>query len=374
MTPLEHKIRARIRRDGPIGIGAYMAAVLGDAEHGYYRRRDRFGVEGDFTTAPEISQVFGELIGLWCAVTWRQMESPAPVRLVELGPGRGTLMADALRAARVVPAFIDAVDLHLVETSELLRGRQRQALADAPVRRLRWHGRFDRVPRGPMLLLANEFFDALPIEQYVRTRSGWRRVSVGLDGESGGLRFVRDGAVADADIPPSIRDAPPGSVCEAGPQREALVHDIGARLARDGGAALIVDYGPARSAAGDTLQAVRRHRYCDVLADPGEVDVTAHVDFEALGGAAAAAGARVHGPLPQGLFLDRLGLRTRARRLAAENPARAGDIRSGCRRLSDPARMGVLFKALALTHPGLPAPAGFEETPGDARAAEEGPC
>lgn len=368
MTPLEKEIRTIISRDGPISVADYMALALGHPEHGYYRSRDPFGVDGDFITAPEVSQVFGELLGLWCAVTWRQMGAPAALRLVELGPGRGTLMADALRAARAVPDFLAAAELHLVETSPALRARQHETLHHA---RPAWHESLSQVPDGPMLLIANEFFDALPVQQFVRTNGAWHRrcVDIGDRGEGDergeGLRFVlSDAAARDDEIAPTADDAddaPDGAVRETCREGAALAAEIGARLAASGGAALIVDYGPARSAAGESLQAVRAHAPHHVLDDPGEADLTAHVDFEALKAAAVKAGATVFGPVPQGAFLARLGIDARAERLCAgAMRADADHIRSGCRRLTDLAAMGALFKAMCLTAPGMPPPAGFE--------------
>ncbi len=359
MTPLEQEIHAIIRRDGPISVADYMALALGHPEHGYYRKGDPFGLEGDFITAPEISQVFGELLGLWCAVTWRQMGAPARVKLVELGPGRGTLMADVLRAVATVPRFLAAAEVHLVETSPALRARQRQALGILPVA---WHDTFADVPGGPMLLLANEFFDALPVQQLVRQGGAWRRRRIDIDGTGSGLCFVVSSeTIADADIPDAMREAPDGAVCEICRDGIDLAAEIGARLAAGGGAALIVDYGPARSAAGDSLQAVRGHRKHDVLSAPGDADLTAHVDFESLAAAAQREGAVAHGPVIQGAFLTRLGIEARADGLcagAARDEARK--IRSGCRRLTDPTAMGMLFKAMVICAPGLPVPAGFE--------------
>ncbi len=355
MTPIERRIRERIARGGPIPVAEYMAIALGDPEHGYYRTRDPLGAGGDFITAPEISQVFGELIGLWCVVTWRAMDAPDPVRLIELGPGRGTLMVDALRAAAGVPEFTAAAAIHLVETSPALRDRQRDALAAA---RPTWHDEMGDIPDGPCLVIANEFFDALPVEQFERTPDGWRRRCIGVDDAAGTLCFVlSDG---EWEPPAPFRDAPPGVPCEVRPEADRLAGDIARRITRDGGAALIIDYGHAARAPGETLQAVRRHRFDDVLARPGLADLTAHVDFEALSEAARMAGADVHGPLAQGTFLDRLGLGARMRRLCDGAPERAEDIRSRCRRLSDPAEMGELFKVVAITPPGSAAPAGFE--------------
>lgn len=360
MTPLEQEIHAKIHRDGPISVAEYMALALGHPEYGYYRSRDPFGVHGDFTTAPEISQVFGELLGLWCAVTWRQMGVPDQVRLVELGPGRGTLMADALRAAATVPEFRAAADIHLVETSPALRKCQSDTLGAANVT---WHDSFDLVPGGPMLLLANEFFDALPVQQYVQTGGSWRRRHVDIDSTGNGLRFVlSDDAAPDADLPAAARQADEGMVCEICRDGIALAAEIGERLEAQGGAALIIDYGPARSGPGDSLQAVRGHAVHDVLREPGSADLTAHVDFESLARSALSSGASAYGPVLQGTFLKRLGIEARMEGLCDNAPPhRARDIRSGCRRLTDPTAMGMLFKAMALSAPGLPIPAGFEQ-------------
>ncbi len=359
MTPLEHEIHTIIRRDGPISVADYMALALGHPEHGYYRTRDPFGVHGDFTTAPEISQVFGELLGLWCAVTWRQMGAPDPVRLVELGPGRGTLMADALRAAATVPEFHTAADIHLVETSPTLRKSQRKTLAAVG---LTWHDTLDGVPCGPMLVLANEFFDALPVQQFVRQDGAWRRRHIDIDSEENRLCFVLSDHIAgDADLPEAVRGAGEGAMSEICRDGLKLAGEIGARLGADGGAALIIDYGPSQSGAGDSLQAVRGHAVHNVLLEPGSADLTAHVDFQSLAGAAQETGAAAYGPVPQGTFLKRLGIDARVDGLCdAVAPHQAGDIRTACRRLTNPTAMGMLFKAMALTAPGLPAPAGFE--------------
>lgn len=360
MTRIEHRIRDRIAADGPIPVAEFMALATGDPVDGYYATRDPFGAAGDFITAPEISQVFGELIGLWCAVAWQQMGAPGRVVLAELGPGRGTLMADAIRAAGTAPAFLEAAEIHLVETSPALRARQRETLgATATV----WHDHLDDVPPGPILLIANEFFDALPIEQFVRTDDGWRRRCVGLDASSEELCFVTANGppVDETVIPEPMRRVAPGEICEINPPATALAADIGRRLAQYGGAALIIDYGPAASAPGDSLQAVSRQRYHDVLADPGEADITAHVDFQALAKAATAGGATAFGPIPQGVFLGRLGIEQRCEILAnSAGPEQVAALRDSCRRLTDRDRMGMLFKALALTGPDAAAPAGFE--------------
>ena len=358
MTPLEKRIRDRIAARGPIAVSDYMSMALGDPEFGYYATRDPFGAAGDFITAPEISQVFGELIGLWCAIAWEQAGAPDRAVLVELGPGRGTLMADALRAAAMSPPFAAAIELHLVETSPKLRDRQRAALGG---RKVTWHDRFDDIPAGPLFLIANEFFDALAIDQYVKTKSGWRRRGVALNSNSGALCF----AVLDSPrriVPEALENAPIGAILETSPTALALAGVIGRRLAECGGAALIIDYGPVESAPGDSLQAVSRQHYHDVLATPGEADITAHVDFQALARAARWSGAASHGPIPQAALCSRLGIGPRTKNLLKSATAeQAASLRAATARLIDPTAMGTLFKALALTGPDMPPPPGFEE-------------
>jgi len=348
VTPLGELLRVRIKANGPISLSDFMADALGHPTYGYYRSRDPLGRSGDFITAPEISQMFGELIGAWCMVVWHAMGEPDPVVLCELGPGRGTLMADLLRAAAIDAPFRKAVRIHLVETSPALRARQATTLAgERPI----WHDELAKVPAGPMLLIANEFFDALPIRQFIRRAGAWRERMVGLSGD--GFAMVEG--------PPVTITAPPaqdGAIFERNEKTAAIAAKLGARLAAEGGAALIIDYAHARTAPGDTLQAVRGHARADPLADPGEADITAHVDFEAL--ADAAEPARAWGPVTQGRFLRALGIEVRTDRLMRGNPTKAKDIESGCSRLIDAGAMGTLFKALALAHPDLPAPPGFE--------------
>ncbi len=361
MSALAELLARRIAQKGPISVADYMALALGHPEHGYYRHRDPFGAAGDFVTAPEVSQMFGELVGLWCAVVWRSLGAPDPVLFVELGPGRGSLMADALRAVgRVAPDFGRAARVHLVETSPALRQRQEEVLARAAgPRPPRWHRRFAAVPRGPLLVVANEFFDALPIRQYVRAVSGWQERRI--DAEPGTKAFhIVAVPVRTPALPAALAEAPPGSVVEVSPSRRILARALAGRVVRDGGAALIIDYGHPWSAPGDTLQAVRQHAFQPVLERPGEADLTAHVDFEALAKAAGSAGAATHGPVPQGLFLARLGIRERAEALqAGASPAQARDVKAALGRLIDPRQMGTLFKALAITAPALPTPPGF---------------
>ncbi len=368
MGGLGDHLRRRIALDGPLTVAQYMADVLGHPEHGYYMNRDPLGAGGDFVTAPEVSQMFGELIGLWCAVAWRAMGEPGAVTLVELGPGRGTLITDILRAARPVPGFLDALGVHLVETSPALSALQRQALAAAePDLEATWHQDMSGIPEGPLLLIANEFFDALPIRQYQRTGEGWSERMVDHDREGGGFRFVLQPLPGTpllahpALAHPALASAPAGSVVEVCPAAIGLAHSIGERLAGGGGAALIVDYGHTESAIGDTLQAVRDHAYHHVLEDPGTADLTAHVDFQALARAAAEGGAHAFDAVPQGEFLGRLGIAERAEALLAKaTPDQAEAITAALHRLTDGDEMGTLFKVLALTHPDLPPPPGFD--------------
>ena len=361
MTPLGEVLARRIRAHGPLTVADFMAEALGHPEYGYYTTRDPLGRAGDFTTAPEISQVFGELIGLWCADLWSRMGRPDPVILAELGPGHGTLMRDALRAARLVPEFLKAVRLHLVETSPVLRRVQGKTLqAHRPV----WHETITTLPQGALLVIANEFFDALPIRQFVKAEAGWREKLVGLSAEADALAFALSPGPtpALALIPPELRDAPPGSVAEICPAALAIADGLAERLVATGGAALVIDYGYLGPACGDTLQAVRRHQRHDPLEAPGTADLTAHVDFTALTAAAHQAGAWSWGPVPQGAFLQAIGIAARLERLLENADTRqAADLGIAVRRLIDPAEMGTLFKCLCLATPGLPPPAGFPQ-------------
>ena len=357
---LADELAAAISRDGPISVARYMNAALQDPRFGYYTRRDPLGAAGDFITAPEISQMFGEIIGLWFADLWQRQGRPSPGRLVELGPGRGTLMADLLRAARALPGFRAALELHLIESSPVLRAKQAWKLAD---RLPEWHERFDQVPEGPALVMANEFFDALPVHQVVKVGDRWHERLVDSDG-AGGFRFTHGASPSPLAnyLPPRAATAPPGSIAEMGLEGRKLMGEIAARVARHGGGALIVDYGPARDGFGDSLQAVKNHRPHPVLADPGTADVTAHVDFAALAEAARAEGAEVFGPAPQGAFLFRLGVELRAKNLKAKaSAADAQAIDDAVRRLTAAEAMGRSFKVLAVVPPGTTQLPGFHD-------------
>ncbi|MCF4126657.1 SAM-dependent methyltransferase [Methylobacterium sp. SyP6R] len=353
-TPLLGELRRLIAVEGPITIERYMALCLGHPVHGYYRTRDPLGAAGDFTTAPEISQIFGELLGLWTAEVWHGLGRPSPFRLVELGPGRGTLMADALRALKAAaPDCLAAADLHLVETSPTLRAAQGRALADAAPT---WHDSIDTLPGGRAILLANEFFDALPVRQYQRTARGWCERRVGLEGDA--LTF----GLSPDPTPEITADGAPGAILTLPAVALDLTRQIAGRLAHEGGALLAIDYGDLYGGTADTLQAVARHRFADPLEAPGETDLTAQVDFAALARAAASTGAVVHGPVTQADFLLALGLAQRAARLAARaTPVQAEAVKAGADRLIDrtPRGMGHLFKVMGLAGPNQPALPGL---------------
>jgi NADH dehydrogenase [ubiquinone] 1 alpha subcomplex assembly factor 7 len=361
-SPLQSEIRKLIKASGPMPVWRYMELCLTHPQFGYYVSRDPLGREGDFTTAPEVSQMFGELLGLWAASVWKAIGSPPLLRLIELGPGRGTMMADALRALRVLPALYQSLSVHLVEINPVLRDKQKAMLPG--VRNIAWHDSIDDIPDGPAVILANEYFDVLPIHQMVRRETGWHERTVEIDPD-GRLVF---GSAAEPTpgfevlLPPLVRAAPVGAVFEWRPDAEIM--KIASRVRDQDGAALIIDYGHLRSDAGDTFQAIARHSFADPLKHPGQADVTAHVDFEALAGAAEAIGARVHGPMTQGDFLKRLGIETRALTLMAKASHEVSeDISGALKRLIGGGRggMGSMFKVLAVSEPQLTTLAGFGE-------------
>ena len=360
-TPLDAEIRARIAQTGPIRVAEFMAMCLYDPQYGYYGHRSPFGAAGDFVTAPEISQMFGELVGLWVAEVWQAIGKPDPVALIELGPGRGTMMADALRAARAAPDFRRAVRVHLIETSLDLQARQRATLSTIDDVPLRWHATVDDVPGTTSIIVANEFFDALPICQAERRPTGWHERMVAVDASGAlSLTIAHDPLPnLGPNLPPALAQAEIGEIFEWRPAEFAI--EI-ARRAAAGGAALIIDYGRVKSMTGDTFQAMRSHRYASPFTSAGLTDLTAHVDFEALGKAAQEAGARVHGPVEQGTWLKRLGIEARAAALLAKatEPQRA-DIAAALRRLTGtgPNQMGSLFKAIAFSATAIAHLPGF---------------
>jgi NADH dehydrogenase [ubiquinone] 1 alpha subcomplex assembly factor 7 len=368
-SPLQSEINKLIKSSGPMPVWRYMELCLLHPQHGYYVSRDPLGREGDFTTAPEVSQMFGELLGLWAASVWKAIGQPALLRLVELGPGRGTMMADALRALRVLPQLYQSLTVHMVEINPMLREKQRATLSG--VRNVTWHDSIDDVLGGPAVIFANEYFDVLPIHQMVKRESGWHERVIDLDDDG---RLVFDAAAEPTPrfevlLPPLVREAPIGAVFEWRPDTEIM--KIAKRVRSQDGAALIIDYGHMRSDAGDTFQAIARHSFTDPLKNPGQADVTAHVDFQALGRAAEDLGARAHGPVTQGDFLKRLGIETRAASLIskATNEVSA-DISGAMKRLIDSGRggMGSMFKVLAISQADLVALAGFSEDAQDAKA------
>ena len=359
-SPLETEIRRLIAAAGPMSIAEYMLLCLTHPQYGYYVTRDPLGAHGDFITAPEISQMFGELIGVWMVAVWQQMGSPENVRVVELGPGRGTLMSDALRAAKVVGDFHAALVVHLVEISPKLQQAQEQLLEGLGVPIL-WHSALAEVPSGPVIIIANEFIDALPVHQAVKRADGWheRVVEIAPSGELA-IGIARDPLPHfEATLPRGLRQAPEGSVYEWRSDTVAL--EIGRRVRTDG-AALIIDYGHAWYGLGETFQAVAGHSFTDPLRAPGEADLTAHVDFAALAQSAQIIGGRIHGPISQRDLLRGLGIDKRAAALKTRAPERAAEIDQALARLTatGPRGMGELFKALAIADSKLGKLPGFE--------------
>ena len=361
---LEARIAALIAAQGPISVAQYMTLALQDGQSGYYATRQPFGAAGDFTTAPEISQMFGELLGLWCVQVWHDQGQSRQKRLVELGPGRGTMMADALRAAGAASEFLDGLEVVLVEASPLLRQAQEEKLKDCGVN-IRWVSHFDdSLTDRPLYLLANEFFDAMPIRQYVKTGRGWcERMVVAPNSRSGDGAL--DFALAPLPAPSAIiaasrAEAPDGGVYEVSPAATALAEAVARVVAEKGGGALLMDYGyGAEPGYGETLQALGGHKFADVLAEPGENDLSAHVDFIALGEAARHGGAAVYGPRGQGEFLADLGIIGRAEQLIKANPNAAKTLFGAVERLIAPDKMGNLFKALAFLPRSAAKPPGF---------------
>lgn len=352
---LKDRLKAQIATNGPLSVAQYMTACLHDPQDGYYATRPRLGEGGDFITAPMVSQMFGELLGLWAVECWTRMGSPERFRLVEAGPGDGTLMSDLLRAARLAPGFLVAADLWLIETSAPLIEVQRARLAEAALQP-RWAQSLSSLPSGaPLILIANELLDCLPARQFVRTDRGWAERMVRVD-DRGELAFGLSPRPVDRLMP----DAEPGDLVEVSPAQEAFAAELGALIAREGGAALLVDYGRDAPGPGDTLQALKAHRKVPPLDEPGRADLTVHADFPAAAAAARATGAQTSAILTQGELLTRLGVHARAEALMRARPEKADVVQRQLARLIGRDQMGSLFKALAITAPGLVSP-GFEE-------------
>ena len=357
-----------IKLKGPISIADYMADALGHPHDGYYNSATSIGADGDFTTAPEISQIFGELIGAWLVQSWITMGEPTNFNLVELGPGRGVLMADILRTAQIRPAFAKAVDVWLLEASGRLRHEQQKRLRGFDTR-MHWADQFDDIPDAPTLIIANEFFDCLPIRQFQRTGTTWRERLIGLNPHNDGLDFVlaQTPAAPDLPIPAHLtkkadqKEGPQdGDIFEFSEDAQQFMKKINKLIRDNGGRALIIDYGHLASGLGDTFQAVKAHRYCPPLSTPGKADVTAHVDFDALARIALEDGMQVDGPVTQGSFLERLGLPLRVDALSkSASEKTAQTIHAGAHRISSPAQMGEIFKVLCVGSPNLSAPPGF---------------
>ncbi|MEZ0001174.1 class I SAM-dependent methyltransferase [Sinorhizobium fredii] len=353
-NPLADKIKALIRTNGPISVTDYFSLCLADPQYGYYRVREPFGRAGDFTTAPEISQLFGEMIGIFLVHAWQEHGSPAQVIIAEIGPGRGTMMSDILRVVgRLAPGLYAAADVHLVETSERLRKVQAETLASHDGK-IHWHASFDSLPSGFLLLAANELFDAIPIRQFVRTAQGFRERMVGLDADDE-LTFAAGVAGIDPSLLPTpAQSAAEGTIFEAAPARDAVMAALCERLRAAAGTAILIDYGHLATGYGDTLQAVRNHRYDPPLANPGRADLTSHVDFEQLALRAKAEGLQVNGLAHQGDFLIGLGLLDRAAALGRDKDlATQESIRDDVERLAGAGagKMGELFKVLAVSSP-----------------------
>ena len=362
MSALKSILLQEIVENGPMSLAAYMQRALTDPQHGYYMQRRPFGAPdedgGDFITAPEVSQMFGELLGAWLADLWDRMGRPAPFCLVELGPGRGTLMADMLRAASVLPDFSTAAQVHFVEVSPALRMAQKQAVPHA-----QWHDDVSTLPDAPTLFVANEFFDALPVQPYRKQADGWLPVMVTSDNET--LALAEGGETATpfsnalrTVLPENIDD---GEIVESAAAVERTMQQLAQHIAAHGGAALLIDYGHAEPACGDSFQAMRGHGFVDPLAEPGLADLTAHVNFPLLAHIAETTGLTTAPITAQGLFLEALGLSLRSQQLIQLSPDREADIENERHRLAAPQEMGSLFKVLAVAHAEMPPLAGFPE-------------
>ncbi|PCI32660.1 MAG: methyltransferase [Alphaproteobacteria bacterium] len=364
MTALETYLIKLIKAQGPITIATFMAEALGNPRHGYYMKQDPFGRAGDFITAPEISQMFGEMVGLWQAVNWMNMGRPEKIHLIEIGPGRGTLMQDALRSLKAIPGMMDALEIHLVEMSPKLKTTQAETLKDYKIPT--WHSRIGDVlsqaKGAPILLIANEFFDALPVRQFQKTGNGWHERLVSLDDKERLSLRLAPAPSPEHLIPSALHRADVGSIAEVCSIGDNIMAEIAEHIQQSGGAALVIDYGHDAHGTGDTLQAVKAHKYVDILSEPGDVDLTTHVNFQRLKEVAHACETRVHGPTGQGVFLKALGIDARAETLSTNaSEAQKSTILAALHRLTDDGEMGNLFKVMAVTDQSLSGVIGFEE-------------
>ncbi|MCK5423873.1 MAG: SAM-dependent methyltransferase [Emcibacter sp.] len=364
MNALNTYLVKLIKAQGPITVASFMAEALGNAKHGYYMKKDPFGKQGDFTTAPEVSQMFGEMVGLWHGVNWLNMGSPAKIHLIEVGPGRGTLMQDTLRAMKVIPGLLNAIELHLVEMSPALRDIQADKLK--AYKTPTWHNRVGdvlKLAKGePILLIANEFFDALPVHQYQKTETGWHERLICLDSQDKLTLQLAPVPSPEQIIPAALHRADAGSIAEVNTVGENILAEIAEHIQQYCGAALIIDYGHDVHGTGDTLQAVKNHKYMDILCDPGDIDLTTHVNFQKLKEIAIDCETHIYGPSGQGKFLKSLGIEARSQVLLANaSDQQKKDILSALHRLTDDSEMGTLFKVMAVTDRELTGVIGFEE-------------
>jgi SAM-dependent MidA family methyltransferase len=353
-TPLADRIKSLIRANGPISVADYFAICLGDPQHGYYQTKQPFGTTGDFTTAPEVSQLFGEMIGVFLLHAWQQHNMPSDVQLIEIGPGRGTMMLDILRViSQLAPLLYQNMSINLVETSPSLSKTQAETLKKHDGK-IKWHQSIDDVPAGFSLIAANELFDAIPIRQYVRNARGFVERVVSLDANDQLIFIEGTGGIDISLLPPLAERQPLGAIFEYSPARDSVMQALCDRLSSKGGTAVILDYGHMVSGYGDTLQALRKHNFDPVLAHPGEADLTSHVDFEALVAIAKANDIHINGCIRQGDFLYGLGLAERAKSLALKATAdQTIAIAEAVNRLAGEGagKMGELFKVLAVSSP-----------------------
>lgn len=361
MTQLFDIIKSKIITEGPIRVSEYMADALCHIQHGYYRKGQPIGLQGDFITAPEISQIFGELLGLWSVRCWQQIKSPEKFNLVELGPGRGTLISDILRASRAIPRYLDALNLHLVETNITLAAVQKNLLLRQGIQ-ARWHESFVNIPDGQFILIANEFLDSLPIRQFIKTETGWceRLVDLSENGEC--LLWKNDSTSTEENLlcVPRNLENKVGAILEVCVPAQTLIKSISYSILKTKSVAIFIDYGYLKSDGSSTFQAVSQHKYAAPLEKPGQIDLTAHVDFGAIRRIAEYVGVRVSGPITQREFLLSLGVEQRADRLIVNSTLKQQEeIVSGFRRLIENDQMGELFKVIVLSHPESPLPEGF---------------